>query len=104
MTILVIGFYKTMSFDIKKIAHLARIAITEEEKQIVEPRLETIVQMFNDLQKIDTTGIEPMLTPLDGHYQYQRADVCEKVLDCETYQSLAPQVAAHLYIVPQVIE
>jgi aspartyl-tRNA(Asn)/glutamyl-tRNA(Gln) amidotransferase subunit C len=90
-------------FNLDRVAHLARIAITAEEKNLLAPRLEKVMQLIDDLKQIDTTGIAPMVTPLQ-QYQIQRPDEVTAADHHEIYQKLAPKVAGDLYLVPQVIE
>ena len=94
-----------MAFDFKldRVAHLARILMTAEEKEVIEPRLEKIMQMIDDLQQIDTTNIAPMTSPLQ-QYQRLRCDEVTATDHHKVYQKLAPKVAGDLYLVPQVIE
>ncbi len=94
---------KTMTFDVKKVAHLARIAITEDEIKTVMPKLESVMSMIDALQKVNTSGVPPLANPLQ-QYQYLRSDTVTETDQHETYQKLAPKVAADLYLVPQVIE
>jgi len=46
--------------DVHRIAHLARIEIDDAAAREVHTKLEAIFAMINELQAIDTTGIEPM--------------------------------------------
>lgn len=92
-----------MAFDLDRTARLARILVTEEEKQNILPRLENIMQMIDQLQAVDTKGILPMASPLD-QYQRLRADQVTETDQHKRYQELAPKIAFDLYIVPQVIE
>ncbi|MCD6046758.1 MAG: gatC [Gammaproteobacteria bacterium] len=92
-----------MSFDIPKVAYLARIAMSEEEIAAVKPKLENVMAMIDDLVKIDTTNVAPLASPLE-QYQTLREDVVTETDQHVTYQKLAPKVAADLYLVPQVIE
>jgi len=93
----------SFDFDLDRVAHLARILVTPEEKQTIVPRLENIMQMIDQLQEVDTTDIVPMASPLD-QYQRLRADQITETDHHERYQALAPKVAFDLYLVPQVIE
>ncbi len=92
-----------MSFNIDKIAHLSRIAVTAEEQLQLEPKLMTIVAMIDQLQSVDTTNIEPMVNPLTD-YLCLRADQGTETNNREKYQAIAPLVASGLYIVPKVID
>lgn len=92
-----------MSFDIKKVAHLARISVSEEEIKIIAPKLNDIMHMIDDLQKINTKDIKPLANPLDQYQALRKDEVTEKDQH-QILQKLAPKVAADLYLVPQVIE
>ncbi len=66
-----------MSLDldqVRRIAHLARIEITEDEAQRTLAQLTDIFAMIERMQAVDTTGIEPMADPLGGS-QRLRDDV-----------------------------
>ena len=93
----------TFDFDLDRVAHLARILVTPEEKQVIAPRLANIMQMISQLQQVDTSGIDPMVNPLE-EYQRLRADKVTEKDQSQRYQALAPKVAFDLYLVPQVIE
>jgi aspartyl-tRNA(Asn)/glutamyl-tRNA(Gln) amidotransferase subunit C len=45
--------------EIKKIAHLARIKITEEEADATIKKLSGILNLIEDMKKVDTTNISP---------------------------------------------
>lgn len=90
--------------DLDKIAHLARLQITDEEAGRHVSSLSSIVDFVAELGKVDTTGIAPMAHPLVGQVQRLREDVVTESDQHERYQENAPQVQASLYVVPRVIE
>ena len=92
-----------MSFNIDKIAHLSRIALTEDDRVALLPKLTDIVTMIDQLQTIDTTNIEPMINPVIER-QPLRMDLITETNQLEKYQAIAPLTAAGLYIVPKVID
>ena len=49
-----------MKIDVKHIADLSRIALTQEELDKFTPQMETILQSASELQNVDTTGVAPM--------------------------------------------
>jgi len=49
--------------DVRRIAHLARIEITAEQAQATLAQLNDIFAMIAQMQKVDTTGVEPMSHP-----------------------------------------
>jgi aspartyl-tRNA(Asn)/glutamyl-tRNA(Gln) amidotransferase subunit C len=46
--------------DVEHVAKLARLALTDEEKEIYAKQLARIIENFNELKEVDTTGVEPM--------------------------------------------
>ena len=89
--------------EIKKIAHLARIKITEEEADATLKKLSGILNLIEDMKKVDTTNISPM-SHAQSITQRLRDDVVTETNQREKLQKIAPEVSDGLYIVPQVIE
>ena len=89
--------------DIAKLAKLARIAISDDAADEVANRISNVLAMVDQLQAVDTEGVEPMAHPLDA-VQRLRADVVTETNERELFQSIAPAVQDGLYLVPQVIE
>ena len=89
--------------EIKKIAHLARIKITEEEADATIKKLSGILNLIEDMKKVDTTNIAPM-SHGQSVTQRLREDIVTEKNQREKLQKIAPEVSAGLYIVPQVIE
>lgn len=48
------------SKDVEHVAKLARLALTEDEKRLYTAQLSRILEYFEQLNKVDTTGVEPM--------------------------------------------
>ena len=90
--------------DVEKIAHLARLAITELEMPVYVTSLSSIVDFVDELSRADVGGVEPMAHPLDGQRQRLRPDAVTETDHHEKYQRNAPSVQAGLYVVPRVIE
>jgi aspartyl-tRNA(Asn)/glutamyl-tRNA(Gln) amidotransferase subunit C len=89
--------------DVKRIAYLARIAIDDIEAAAVLKQLSGIFTLIEQMQAVDTTGIEPMSHAQDVVLRL-RDDVVTEPDQHELFQSVAPQVEAGLYLVPKVIE
>lgn len=95
--------------DVRKIARLARLGMTETEIETARTQLSGILDLIAEMQAVNTTGITPMSHAQDVS-QRLRADVVTETNQRELFQSLAPQhkglpqVEAGLYLVPQVIE
>jgi len=89
--------------DVRKIALLARLAISETEIETARAQLSGIFDLIAEMQAVDTRGIAPMSHAQDVS-QRLREDVVTEANQRELFQSIAPQVEAGLYLVPQVIE
>lgn len=89
--------------DVKRVANLARIEISEEESQQVLIQLSGIFSLIEQMQAVDTSHIEPMSHAQDM-IQRLREDVVTESDQHILFQSIAPQVEAGLYLVPKVIE
>lgn len=50
--------------DVEHVARLARLALTEEEKETFTRQLEKILTYIDQLNKLDTSGVEPTSHPL----------------------------------------
>ncbi len=90
--------------DVEKIAHLARLAISEDEMPVYVASLSSIVDFVAQLSKADTSSAMPMAHPLAGQSQRLRADKVTETDHHVRYQANAPAVQAGLYVVPRVIE
>jgi aspartyl-tRNA(Asn)/glutamyl-tRNA(Gln) amidotransferase subunit C len=89
--------------DVRKVARLARLAVTETEVETAHTQLSSIFGLIEEMQAVDTSGIEPMSHAQDVT-QRLREDRVTETNQRELFQSVAPQVEAGLYLVPQVIE
>lgn len=89
--------------EVRKIAHLARLNLSESDIALYTPQLSRIVDFIEQLNQADTAKVEPLAHPLDIS-QRLRADVITETDLRAKYQDLAPQVEAGLYLVPKVIE
>jgi aspartyl-tRNA(Asn)/glutamyl-tRNA(Gln) amidotransferase subunit C len=89
--------------DVKRIAHLARLAVSEDEATEVLGQLNGIFGLIEEMQAVSTAGIDPMSHAQDVVLRL-REDVVSEGDQHELFQSVAPQVEAGLYLVPKVIE
>ena len=90
--------------DIENIARMARLELTEQEIPLYVEGLSRIIGLVGELDRADTSQVEPMAHPLPGQRQRLRADAVTETDRHELYQRNAPQVEAGLYLVPRVIE
>jgi aspartyl-tRNA(Asn)/glutamyl-tRNA(Gln) amidotransferase subunit C len=89
--------------DVSRIAQLARVEITQAEAEQVLSQLHAIFALIEDLQSVDTRGIEPMSHAQEVTLRLREDEVTERDQH-DLFQSIAPQVEAGLYLVPKVIE
>lgn len=89
--------------DVKRIADLAYIEIDEDEAKETLIQLSGIFNLIETMQAVDTSTVEPM-SHAQSVSQRLREDEVTETDQRELYQSIAPQVEAGLYLVPQVIE
>ena len=89
--------------EVKRIAWLARIEITDAEAGAAQEQLNGIFQLIEQMQSVTTEGVAPMAHGQDV-VQRLREDRVTETDQHVLYQSLAPQVEDGLYLVPKVIE
>jgi aspartyl-tRNA(Asn)/glutamyl-tRNA(Gln) amidotransferase subunit C len=95
-----------MSLDteaVARIAHLARLGVEPGEFQNYARNLSDILAFVEQLNAVDTGGVEPLAHPMEAS-QRLRADEVTETDQREHFQRIAPRVEAGLYLVPKVIE
>jgi len=95
-----------MSVDaatVRRIAHLARIAVEEDEVERLKGELNAILAFVEQLQEVDVDGVEPMtsVTPMK---MKMRADVVTDGDNAEAALQNAPASEGNFYLVPKVVE
>ncbi len=89
--------------EVKRIAWLARLEITDAEAAAAQGELNGIFQLIEQMQLVDTEGVAPMAHAQDV-VQRLREDRIVETDQRALYQSIAPQIEDGLYLVPKVIE
>lgn len=89
--------------QVRRVAELARICISDTECDAVQNKLNNIFTLIEQMQAVDTQGVLPMAHALDLS-QRLREDCVTETDQREHFQRLAPEVEAGLYLVPKVIE
>ena len=89
--------------DIKKIAHLARLQVNENEADKLCHDISNILSLVDQLQNANTENIEPMANPLDAT-QVLRSDTVTENNKRDALQQVSPLVEDGLFLVPKVIE
>ena len=89
--------------DVEKIAHLARIAISDDEIPATTAKLSGILDLIDKMQAVDTDGVAPLAHPLETT-QRLRPDAVTESNHRDDYQTIAPATESGLYLVPKVIQ
>jgi aspartyl-tRNA(Asn)/glutamyl-tRNA(Gln) amidotransferase subunit C len=89
--------------DVENIAHLARLAISEQDILAYQQELSRILELVEQMNAVDTGSVEPLAHPLDMT-QRLRSDQVSEPDQRELFQSIAPSTENGLYLVPKVIE
>lgn len=95
-----------MSLDrtqVEKIAQLARLAVSDTEKDRYAADLSRILDLVAQMDRVDTDHVTPLAHPLDM-VQRLRPDEPAESDQQDLFQRLAPATEAGLYLVPKVIE
>ena len=95
-----------MSLDsaaVAKIAHLARLAVADDELSHYAAELSKILDLVEQMSAVDTAGVEPMAHPLHM-VQRLRPDAATEPDQRADFQAIAPATEDGLYLVPKVIE
>lgn len=89
--------------DVENIAHLARLHLSDEEKQEAAGSISNILALIDQMQSVDTDNVEPLAHAFDA-VQRLREDVVTESNQRDELQKIAPETEEGLYLVPKVIE
>ena len=89
--------------QVRRVAQLARIEVSDAEAESTLGHLNGIFNLIEEMQAVDTKGVEPMAHAQDLA-QRLRADRVNEENQREAFQAVAPETEAGLYLVPKVIE
>jgi aspartyl-tRNA(Asn)/glutamyl-tRNA(Gln) amidotransferase subunit C len=95
-----------MSVDaatVRRIAHLARIAVAESEVPHLQGELNAMLAFVEQLSEVNVEGIEPMTSVIPMEMK-QRADVVNDGGIADEVVANAPETQDHFFLVPKVIE
>lgn len=91
------------SIDIQKVANLARIALTDEEKSKLSGQLDSILGYINKLNELDTGNVDPTAHP-HSVYNVWREDKADGELPIEEALKNVPEQRQNMIVVPKVVE
>ncbi len=86
---------------VEKVAQLSRLKLSGDELLMVQSQLSAVLENFEQISQVDTTGIVPLLSPSDIT-QTLRYDGVEK-FDSEKILANAPEKVGRLFKVPPVV-
>jgi aspartyl-tRNA(Asn)/glutamyl-tRNA(Gln) amidotransferase subunit C len=89
--------------QVRWVAHLARLELSDTEMATMTRQLSAIIDYVNQLQQVDTEGVEPLAHPLPLHNVF-RDDESEPSLPVEAALANAPNRRDNFYGVPAVLE
>jgi aspartyl-tRNA(Asn)/glutamyl-tRNA(Gln) amidotransferase subunit C len=95
-----------MSVDVqtvKRVAHLARIAVSEEDAERMAGELNTILGFVEQLNEVDVSGVEPM-TSVTPMAMKERQDVVTDGNKAADIVANAPATDENFFLVPKVVE
>ena len=95
-----------MSVDaatVRRIAHLARIAVADEEVEHLQAELNAILAFVEQLSEVDVSGVEPM-TSVTPMAMKKRPDVVTEGGDPAIILQNAPAIEDNFFLVPKVVE
>jgi len=93
--------------DVSRIAHLARLELSAAEQAQMLAQLNGFFGIVEQMGAVDTSGVEPLYTPLSAVQDVQlrlREDLVSEHVDRAANQRSAPAVEDGLFLVPKVIE
>jgi len=92
-----------MKMDVEKVARLARLELSEEEKATFGSQLEQILTYMEQLNRLDTSGVEPTSHAIPV-YNVFREDEVRPSLPQEEVLAIAPDEEDGHFKVPRIIE
>ncbi len=92
-----------MKMDIEKVARLARLELSEEERETFGNQMEQILTYMEQLNRLDTTGVEPTSHAIPV-YNVFREDEVKPSIAQEEVLAIAPDEEDGHFKVPRIIE
>ncbi|MBB3998737.1 Asp-tRNA(Asn)/Glu-tRNA(Gln) amidotransferase subunit GatC [Aureimonas pseudogalii] len=95
-----------MSVDtatVRRVARLARIAVTDEDVATMQGELNSILGFVEQLSEVDVSGVEPMTSVIPMEMK-KRRDVVTDGHKADDIVANAPETDEHFFLVPKVVE
>ena len=92
-----------MKIDVSYVAELARLELTDEEKAVFQPQLESIVKYVEKISEVDTEGVAPMMHGREIVNSF-RDDVIKPSMPREVALGNAPSRVGDEFLLPKIVE
>ncbi|MBO6167093.1 MAG: Asp-tRNA(Asn)/Glu-tRNA(Gln) amidotransferase subunit GatC [Kiritimatiellae bacterium] len=89
--------------DVAYVAELARLELTEEEKALFQPQMESIVKYVEKISSVDVEGVPPMMHGRELVNSF-REDVVRPSMDREKALGNAPARVGDEFLLPKIVE
>lgn len=94
---------QAQALDVRYVAHLARLHLTDEEVETFQPQMEQIVGYVQQIDELDVDGVEPTSHAV-AVTNVLRKDISRPGLDHERVMANAPSEKNGLFAVPKIVE
>jgi aspartyl-tRNA(Asn)/glutamyl-tRNA(Gln) amidotransferase subunit C len=88
---------------VRRIAHLARMAVAEEEIEHLQGELNAILAFVEQLSEVDVAGVEPMTSVIPTQLKKREDKVTDGDIPDDIIRN-APATEGHFFLVPKVVE
>ena len=88
--------------DVEHVARLARLGLTDEEKQQLTEQLDAILEYAQRVSEVDTSDVEPMAHAIEQKNVF-RSDGPSECLTQEQALAAAPEAEAGGFVVPRIV-
>jgi aspartyl-tRNA(Asn)/glutamyl-tRNA(Gln) amidotransferase subunit C len=89
--------------QVEHVAQLARLALSDEEKQRLTEQLNAILTYMEQLNEVPTADVEPTAHVLDLVNVF-RDDTVRQTLSADEALANAPETVHHFFVVPRIVE
>ena len=89
--------------DVEHVAKLARLELTEQEKEVFTHQLGDVLAHVEKMNAVDTTGVEPLVSPFNEGMRLRDDKVVEGKQSTAILEN-APEKGFGYFVVPKVVE
>ena len=89
--------------QVKRIARLARLAITDEQAEKTAPEFSNILGWIEQLNEVNTDNVEPLASVVDTKLVWRADEITDGDIQQDVLAN-APEEAEGFYVVPKVVE